>query len=190
MQHERAVKFDFHTGSEALDTTIELLATPTIPPMARQPFSNALPDVVVLAVRGLCGNQIYGAFVLNRRVDLHAIDATPARWRGDVGSSPLDGASAATSSPRNDLVKNFRMHPTHRLIFTQVPARILRRVPAALCPRRAREEAGRGETAPRGAPARPQRRRLVARRPCPCCTDFSVVVASIGGGALPLASMA
>ena len=31
----------------------------------------------------LCGNQTYGAFVLNRRVDLHAIDATPARWRGD-----------------------------------------------------------------------------------------------------------
>ena len=56
----------------------------------------------------LCGNQIYGAFDLNRRVDLHAIDATPARWRGDVGSSPLDGASAATSSPRNDLVKNHR----------------------------------------------------------------------------------
>ena len=52
----------------------------------------------------LCGNQIYGAFVLNRRVDLHAIDATPARWRGNVGSSPPDGASAATSSPRNDLV--------------------------------------------------------------------------------------
>ena len=43
--------------------------------------------------------------VWNRRVLLHAIDATPARWRGDVGSSPLDGASAATSSPRNDLVK-------------------------------------------------------------------------------------
>jgi hypothetical protein len=30
---------------------------------------------------GLCGNQIYGTFV-----DLHAIDATPARWRGDVGA--------------------------------------------------------------------------------------------------------
>ena len=44
----------------------------------------------------LCGNQIYGAFVLNRRVDLYAIDATPARWHGNVGSSPLDGASAAT----------------------------------------------------------------------------------------------
>jgi len=29
----------------------------------------------------LCGNQIYGAFVLNHCVDLHAIDATPARWR-------------------------------------------------------------------------------------------------------------
>ena len=26
-------------------------------------------------------------FVLNRRVNLHAIDATPARWRGDSGSS-------------------------------------------------------------------------------------------------------
>jgi hypothetical protein len=50
----------------------------------------------------LCGTQIYGAFVLDRRVDRHAIDATPARRRGDVGSSPLDGASAATSSPRND----------------------------------------------------------------------------------------
>ena len=26
-------------------------------------------------------SKFYGAFVLNRRVDLHAIDATPARWR-------------------------------------------------------------------------------------------------------------
>ena len=45
--------------------------------------------------------EFSGAFVPNRYVDLHAIDATPARWRGDVGSSPPDGASAATSSPRN-----------------------------------------------------------------------------------------
>ena len=42
--------------------------------------------------------------MLNRRVVvLHAIDATPARWRGDAGSSPLE-------------------HPTHWLISTQVPA--------------------------------------------------------------------
>ena len=34
--------------------------------------------------------KFYGAFVLNRRDDLHAIDATPARWRGDAGSSPLE----------------------------------------------------------------------------------------------------
>ena len=67
-------------------------------------------------------SKFYGAFVLNRRVDLHAIDATPARWRGDAGSSPLDGASTAASSPRNDLVKNFRVHPTHCLISTQVEA--------------------------------------------------------------------
>ena len=49
-------------------------------------------------------SYFYGAFVLNCRVDLHAIDATPARWRGDAGSSPLDGASE---------------HPTHWLISTQ-----------------------------------------------------------------------
>ena len=57
-------------------------------------------------------SKFYGAFVLNHRVVLHAIDATPARWRGDAGSSPLDGTSAGTSSPRNDLVKNCRVHPT------------------------------------------------------------------------------
>ena len=57
----------------------------------------------------LCENQkFYGAFVLNRRVDLHAIEATPARRRGGVDSSPLDGASTAASSSRNDLVKNYR----------------------------------------------------------------------------------
>ena len=39
--------------------------------------------------------KIYGAFVLNHRVVLHAIDATPARWRGDAGSSPLDRARTA-----------------------------------------------------------------------------------------------
>ena len=64
--------------------------------------------------------KIYGAFVLNRRVVLHAIDATPARRRGGVNSSPLDRAKTAASSPRNDLVKNCRVHPTHWLISTQV----------------------------------------------------------------------
>jgi hypothetical protein len=64
-------------------------------------------------------SKFYGVFVLNHRVDLHAIDATPARWRGDAGSSLLDGASTAASLPRNDLVKNCRVHPTHWLISTQ-----------------------------------------------------------------------
>ncbi len=31
--------------------------------------------------------KFYGAFMLNRRVDLHAIDAAPARWRGDAGTA-------------------------------------------------------------------------------------------------------
>ena len=35
-------------------------------------------------------SKFYGAFVLNHRVILHAIDATPARWRGDAGTPPLD----------------------------------------------------------------------------------------------------
>ena len=35
-------------------------------------------------------SKFYGAFVLNHRVILHAIDAMPARWRGDAGSSPLE----------------------------------------------------------------------------------------------------
>ena len=67
------------------------------------PLAHDAPRCVRCKVRycnALCGTQIYGAFVLNRRVDLHAIDATPARRRGGVGSSPLDGSSTATSSPR------------------------------------------------------------------------------------------
>ena len=70
-------------------------------------------------------SKCYGAFVLNRRVDLHAIAATPARWRGDAGSSSLDWARTAASSPRNDLVKNCRMHPTHWLISTQASGKKL-----------------------------------------------------------------
>ena len=66
-------------------------------------------------------SKVYGAFVLNHRVVLHAIDARPARWRDDADSSPLDEARTAASSPRNDLVKNCRVHPTHWLISTQVP---------------------------------------------------------------------
>ena len=64
-------------------------------------------------------SKFYGAFALNLRLDIHAIDATPARWRGDAGSSPLDRASTAAFSPRNDLVKNYRVHPMHWLISTQ-----------------------------------------------------------------------
>ena len=41
------------------------------------------------ACRPVWESKFYVAFALNRRVDLYAIDATPARWRGDAGSSPL-----------------------------------------------------------------------------------------------------
>ena len=46
-----------------------------------------------------------GAFVLNYRVFLHAIDAAPARRRGDAGSSPLARARMAASSPRNECTR-------------------------------------------------------------------------------------
>ena len=65
-------------------------------------------------------SKFYSAFVLNHRVVLHAVDAMPAQWRGDAGSCPLDRAKTHASSPRNDLVKNYRVHPTHWLIHAQV----------------------------------------------------------------------
>ena len=74
-----------------------------------------------LGRRGPCGNQGHGAFVLTRRVVLHAIDAAPARRRGAAGSSPLDRARAAAPSPLlHDLVKNCRVHPAPMLTSTQV----------------------------------------------------------------------
>ena len=48
-------------------------------------------------------SKFYGAFVLHRRVDLRAIDAMPARWRGGADSSPLDGASTARPRHRREM---------------------------------------------------------------------------------------
>jgi hypothetical protein len=76
-------------------------------------------------------SKFYGAFVLNHHVVLHAIEATPARWRGDAGSLFLDGARGAASSPGNDFVKNCRVHPTHWLISTQLFAVLGISVPLA-----------------------------------------------------------
>ena len=55
--------------------------------------------------RVLCGNQNFTA-----------------------GSSPLDRARTAASWPRNDLVNNCRVHPTHWLISTQVACSVSRRL--------------------------------------------------------------
>ena len=46
-----------------------------------------------------------------RRPPRHRRDAYSRR--GDAGSSPLDRARTAASSPRNDRVKNCRVHPSH-----------------------------------------------------------------------------
>jgi hypothetical protein len=86
-------------------------------------------------------SKFYGAF-----------DATPVRWRGDAGSSPLDRARTAASSPRNDLVKNCRVHPTHWLISTQVRSRArVRRFGVGECRPATARRAGQSE---RGADVR------------------------------------
>ena len=54
----------------------------------------------VTALSPVWKSKFYGAFVLNHRVVLHAIDATPARWRGGARSSPLDRARTASSCTR------------------------------------------------------------------------------------------
>ena len=65
-------------------------------------------------------SRFYGPFALNLRVDFHAIDATPARWRGDAGSSPLDRARTAASSRREMTCEELSGAPTHWLISTQI----------------------------------------------------------------------
>ena len=96
----------FDDGSKTWATVTNKLYAQTAPCLILQDVVN--PGKVSAASDGsdLCGNQNFTArFVLNRRVVLHAIDATPARWRGDAGSSPLDRARTAASSPGNDLLK-------------------------------------------------------------------------------------
>ena len=58
-------------------------------------------------------SKFHGAFVLNRRVVLHAIDATPARWRVAM---PVPHRSTEPGRPHYCR----EVHPTHWLISTQV----------------------------------------------------------------------
>ena len=46
------------------------------------PLAVVAPRLSTIFLGHLCGNQICCAFALNRRFDLNAIDAEPARWRG------------------------------------------------------------------------------------------------------------
>ena len=141
-------RFDFHTGAEATkggggagicakdlaEQDVVLMNFETLEnDLGQEKFASPLLHVQwwrmmtdeAQMFKTVWKSKFYGAFVLNRRVDLHAIDATPARWRGDAGSSPLDRARTAAPSLRNDLVKNCRVHPTHWLISTQVPVLVL-----------------------------------------------------------------
>ena len=59
--------------------------------------------------------KFYGAFALNRLVDLHAIGATPARWRGDAGSSPLDAPDALVDFHTGNCLISFSNWPLYVL---------------------------------------------------------------------------
>ena len=65
-------------------------------------------------------SKFYGAFVLNHRVVLHAIDATPARWRGDAGSSPrapdtlVDFHTGGGASSRRPTIREERRTPNKK----------------------------------------------------------------------------
>ena len=86
-------------------------------PTKPDPFEAAAAAAVERAERAearalQCRNQISRRFS-RLNYDLHIIATTPARRRGGAGSSLLDRASTAASSPRNDLVKSYRVHPTY-----------------------------------------------------------------------------
>ena len=70
-------------------------------------------------------SKFYGAFVLNRRVVLHAIESASARWHGNAGSSPLDGANTAASSPRNDLSEELSGTPDALVDFHTVVVTVI-----------------------------------------------------------------
>ena len=70
-----------------------------------------------------CEKQCINQIVATRprlNHDVHTIDATSPRWRGRGGLLPLDSVSTVAYSPWKDLVKNYRVHPTHWLIYAQV----------------------------------------------------------------------
>jgi hypothetical protein len=102
---ERGVAAD---REELLHLVVEELVVLAAAALEEEGLAAQLLDLVGVVGRGrapqrrrpVWKSKFYGTFALNRRVDLHAIDATPARWRGGAGSSPLDGASTAASSPR------------------------------------------------------------------------------------------
>ena len=72
----------------------------------------AVPVMMVVLAHVPAWKSEFRRFVLNSRVDLHAIDATHVRWRGDVGSSPLDGTRL---NQRGHVIAE-KVHPTHWLI--------------------------------------------------------------------------
>ena len=77
-QFDRECRYDYQEEGLSFDPRVS----------TKQSFSSKVFDTP------LCINQTYERYrpEICKVYDLHAIDATPARWRGDAGSSPLDRA--------------------------------------------------------------------------------------------------
>jgi hypothetical protein len=83
-------QFDFHTGRVAPRLIPSWLAMVCV-----VAFSSSLDVAAVEMELGSPLNydsELQTAVWKSKFHGAYAIDATPARWRGDAGSSPLDGA--------------------------------------------------------------------------------------------------
>ena len=70
-----------------------------------------------------CEKQCINQIVATRprlNHDVHTIDATSARWRGRGGLENSIWSARPRFLPREDLVKNYRAHPTHWFFYAQV----------------------------------------------------------------------
>ena len=124
---ERRVAAD---GEELLHLVIQkLVVLAAAAALEEEGLAAQLLDLVGVVGRGrapqrrrpVWKSKFYGAFVLNHRVVLHAIDATPARCRGVVVYIPLVPASTvARRAPDSLFDLRTGLHVQHALVYGRV----------------------------------------------------------------------
>ena len=85
------------------------LLAPLLDVATRRPFQRAYDAWVrgVVLPAPVWKSKVHGAFVLNHRVVLHAIDATPARWRGEPDAL-VDSTQGRTEPDGGQPVRRIR----------------------------------------------------------------------------------